>query len=35
MAIDNRLAVQDVPYEKLKQELLNKGQILQIEGARN
>ncbi len=35
MAIDNRLAVQDVPYEKLKQELLNKGQILHIEGARN
>ncbi len=35
MAIDNKLAVQDVPYEKLKQVLLKKGQILHIEGALN
>ena len=35
MAIDNRLAVQDVPYEQLKQVLLSKGQILHIENALN
>ena len=33
MAIDNRMAVQDIPYEKLKTRLLEKGQILTMENA--
>jgi hypothetical protein len=33
LAIDNKMAVQDVPYETLKTELRKKGQILTIEDA--
>lgn len=33
MAIDDRMAVQDIPYEKLKARLLEKGQILTMENA--
>lgn len=33
MAIDDRMAVQDIPYEKLKVRLLEKGQILTMENA--
>ena len=33
MAIDESIDVQDVPYEKLKQQLLKKGQVLTMESA--
>jgi hypothetical protein len=33
MAIDDKLAVQDVPYDKLKVLLKDKGQILTLEDA--
>jgi len=33
MAIEEKLAVQDVPYEKLKLLLQEKGQILTLEDA--
>jgi hypothetical protein len=33
LAIDNKMAVQDVPYETLKTVLRKKGQILTIEDA--
>ncbi len=30
MAIDNKIAVQDIPYDELKQKLLDKGQVLTL-----
>jgi hypothetical protein len=33
MAIDSKQAVQDLPYEKLKSELLKRGQVLTMENA--
>jgi len=33
MAIDSKLALQDLPYEKLKSELLKRGQVLTMENA--
>ena len=32
MAIDRGIAVQGVPYDKLKNQLLNEGQILEWKG---
>ncbi len=32
MAIDDEVAVQDVPYEKLRRRLLADGQVLQQDG---
>lgn len=34
IAIDDRLAVQDVPYAKLRKQLMKDGQILELESAR-